>query len=189
MLAPYPRADEFPADPDAERQVAALKAVVLGIRQIRGELDVPHSRSTPVFVQTTREGDSAALAALAGTIAKVANLESVSVVASEAELPPCAIAIIDGRAIFAPFARLVDDVSELARSKTAREGRPGARQVPRSRQRQLRRNAPPEVPGNMSAWRSSSASSSSSASRCGGWPRCSPRESDGERGHGGATRR
>src|SRR5690606_16022851 len=40
MLEPYPRAAEFEADAEAERQVAALKAVVLGIRQIRGELDV-----------------------------------------------------------------------------------------------------------------------------------------------------
>ena len=35
---------------------------------------------------------------------------------TEADLPPCAIAIIDGRTILAPFARLVDDVSaEMAR--------------------------------------------------------------------------
>ncbi|HEX9772793.1 MAG TPA: valine--tRNA ligase, partial [Steroidobacteraceae bacterium] len=44
MLAPYPRQEEFPADEAAERQIAALQSVVLGIRQIRGELDVPHAR-------------------------------------------------------------------------------------------------------------------------------------------------
>jgi len=116
MLASYPRATDFPVDPAADRQVAALKAVVLGIRQIRGELDVPHSRATPVYVRSEREGDAEAIGALAATIARVGNLESVTVVASEADLPPCAIALIDGRAVLAPFARLVDDVSaELAR--------------------------------------------------------------------------
>jgi valyl-tRNA synthetase len=116
MLASYPRATDFPIDAAAERQVAALKAVVLGIRQIRGELDVPHSRATPVYVRSEREGDAAAIGALAATITRVGNLESVTVVASEADLPPCAIALIDGRAVLAPFARLVDDVSaELAR--------------------------------------------------------------------------
>jgi valyl-tRNA synthetase len=121
MLEPYPRAGEFPADAAAERQVAALKAVVLAIRQIRGELDVPHSRVTPVYVRSDREGDAEAIAALAGTIARVGNLESVTVVASESELPPCAIAIIDGRTVLAPFARLVDDVSaEIARLEKRR---------------------------------------------------------------------
>ena len=125
MLESYPRAGEFPSDPAAERQVAALKAVVLGIRQIRGELDVPHSRATPVYVRSEREGDAEAVASLAATIARVGNLESVTVVASEADLPPCAIAIIDGRTVLAPFARLVDDVSaEIARLEK-RRGRAG----------------------------------------------------------------
>ena len=61
-------------------------------------------------------GPAAALATLAPAIARVANLESVTVIESEADLPPCAIAIVDGRSVLAPFARLVDDVSaEIAR--------------------------------------------------------------------------
>jgi valyl-tRNA synthetase len=121
MLQGYPRAEDFPADAAAGRQVAALKAVVLGIRQIRGELDVPHSRATPAYVRSEREGDSEAIAALAATIARVGNLESVTLVASEAALPPCAIAIIDGRTVLAPFTRLVDDVSaEVARLEKRR---------------------------------------------------------------------
>ena len=54
MLQPYPTADEFAADAAAERQIAALQAVVLGVRQIRGELDVPHSRATPVYVRVAQ---------------------------------------------------------------------------------------------------------------------------------------
>jgi len=123
MLQPYPRAADLPADPLAQRQVAAVQAVVLGIRQIRGELDVPHSRATPVYVRTEWVGDAEAIASLATTIAKVANLESVTVVASEANLPPCAIAISDGRTVLAPFARLVDDVSTEAARLQKRKAR------------------------------------------------------------------
>ncbi len=116
MLQPYPPATEFAPDALAERDIAALQAVVLGIRQIRGELDVPHSRATPVYVRTDKAGDAEAIAALAATIRKVGNLESIELVQSEADLPPCAIAISAGRTVLAPFERLVDDVSaELAR--------------------------------------------------------------------------
>ena len=116
MRQPYPTAAEFAPDAIAERDIAALQAVVLGIRQIRGELDVPHSRATPVYVRSDKAGDAEAIAALAATIRKIANLESIELVQSEAHLPPCAIAISAGRTVLAPFDRLVDDVSaELAR--------------------------------------------------------------------------
>jgi valyl-tRNA synthetase len=115
-LQPYPAAAGFPPDATAERDIAALQAVVLGIRQIRGELDVPHSRATPVYVRSDKAGDAEAFGALSATIRRVANLESIQLVQSEADLPPCAIAISAGRTVLAPFDRLVDDVSaELAR--------------------------------------------------------------------------
>jgi valyl-tRNA synthetase len=148
MLQPYPLATDFTADEDAARQVGLLQAVVLGIRQIRGELDVPHSRATPVFVRTDRPGDAAAVAALGETISKVGNLESVAVVASEAELPPCAIAIVQGRTILAPFARLVDDVSaEIARleKRHAKAGQERAKCVAKLGNESFVANAPPEV--------------------------------------------
>ena len=116
MQQPYPTAAEFAPDAIAERDIAALQAVVLGIRQIRGELDVPHSRATPVYVRSDKAGDAEAISALSATIRKIANLESIEMVQSEAHLPPCAIAISAGRTVLAPFDRLVDDVSaELAR--------------------------------------------------------------------------
>ncbi len=116
MRQPYPTATEFPPDAVAERDIGTAQAVVLGIRQIRGELDVPHSRATPLYVRTDRTGDAAAIVALDATLRRIANLESIAVVESEAALPPCAIAISEGRTVLAPFDRLVDDVgAELAR--------------------------------------------------------------------------
>jgi valyl-tRNA synthetase len=132
----------------AERQIAAMQAVVLGIRQIRGELDVPHSRVTPVYVRSEREGDAEALGALSATIARLGNLESVTLVSSEAELPPCAIAIVDGRAVLAPFARLVDDVSaEIARleKRRARTALDREKSVAKLGNASFVGNAPPEV--------------------------------------------
>jgi valyl-tRNA synthetase len=148
MLEPYPVAADFATDAEAERQVAVLKAVVLGIRQIRGELDVPHSRGTPVYLRTGREGDAAAVAALGSTIARVGNLESVEVVTSESDLPPCAIAIVDGRTILAPFARLVDDVSaEITRleKRHAKAGQERGKCVAKLGNESFVANAPAEV--------------------------------------------
>jgi valyl-tRNA synthetase len=148
MLEPYPRTEDFPADDAADRQLASLKAVVLGIRQIRGELDVPHSRATPVWVRSERDGDSEAITTLASTISRLANLESVSLVASETHLPPCAIAIVDGRSVLAPFERLVDDVSaEIARleKRRTKAGQERDRCAAKLANANFVANAPPEV--------------------------------------------
>jgi valyl-tRNA synthetase len=148
MLEPYPRSDEWGEDAEAAHQVSVLQAVVLGVRQIRGELDVPHSRATPVYVRSDHAGDAEAIAALGATIAKVGNLESLTVVASEADLPPCAIAVSAGRTILAPFERLVDDVSaEVARLETrrARASQERDRAVAKLANQSFVANAPPEV--------------------------------------------
>src|SRR5690606_8734072 len=52
MLQPYPRPADFPRDPAADQAIAPIRAVILGARQIRGQLDVPRSRQMPVFVST-----------------------------------------------------------------------------------------------------------------------------------------
>jgi valyl-tRNA synthetase len=148
MLEPYPRAAEFPEDTDAARQVAALRAVVLGIRQIRGELDVPPSRTTPVYVLSDVPGDAEVIATLVPTLRRVGNLESVRVVASEAELPACAVAVSDGRTVLAPIARLVDDVSggigrlEKRRQRAAQDRE---RALAKLGNQKFVANAPPEV--------------------------------------------
>ena len=63
--AVLPAAAELPTDARAERDIAVLQAVVLGIRQIRGELDVPHSRATPVYLRSDKPGDAEAIGAFA----------------------------------------------------------------------------------------------------------------------------
>jgi valyl-tRNA synthetase len=148
MLEPYPRAAEFAGDAHAEGQVAVLQAVVLGVRQIRGELDVPHSRAAPVYLRSDHAGDAEAVAALGSTIARVGNIESLALVASEADLPPCAIAISNGRTILVPFDRLVDDVSAgVARleKRRARADQDRDRALAKLANQGFVANAPPEV--------------------------------------------
>ena len=148
MLEPYPRAADHPVDAEAEARVALVKAVVLGVRQIRGELDVPPSRATPLYLRSDRAGDADAIAGLLPTLLRVANLESVTVVASEADLPPCAIAISDGRTVLAPFSRLVDDptaeVSRLAK-RQAKAQQDRDRAAAKLANGNFVANAPPEV--------------------------------------------
>ena len=51
MLAPWPQSAQFPHDPDAETELRWVMQVVLGIRQIRGEMDISPARRLPLLLQ------------------------------------------------------------------------------------------------------------------------------------------
>ena len=51
MLQPYPLAADFPADEAAERETAWIQAVILGVRQIRGEMNISPARRIPLLLQ------------------------------------------------------------------------------------------------------------------------------------------
>ena len=127
MLEPYPDAQELPRDDDAERAIAPIKAVILGARQIRGQLDAPRSREMPLFIKAPGAAEREVIAANADLIRFLANATEIRAIEDEGELPPTAMQLIDGHAVHAPLASLIDDPDvELVRlakrkSKAAQE--------------------------------------------------------------------
>lgn len=116
MLQPYPARMEFPADAAAERAITPIKAAILGVRQIRGQLDVARSRQIPVFVKASSPEDWHLIDSSAELIRFLANVSDIKSIEDESALPPTAMQLIDGQAIHAPLASLIDDPdAELAR--------------------------------------------------------------------------
>jgi len=116
MLQPYPSATEFPQDAAAERAIAAIKAAILGARQIRGQLDIPQSREIVIHYQSPHADDQHSLAASVGVIKSVGRISDLRIVASGEQLPPSATTSIEQRTISSPLAGLIDDpAAELAR--------------------------------------------------------------------------
>jgi len=116
MLQPYPTRNDFPHDPAAEEAIMPIKATILGARQIRGQLDVPRSRQMPLFVQASSVAAWKVIQDNAALIQFLANVTEIQEIKEEGSLPPTALQVIDGHAIHAPLASLVDDPdAELAR--------------------------------------------------------------------------
>jgi valyl-tRNA synthetase len=116
MLEAYPKREDFTADADAERAIVPIKAVILGARQIRGQLDVPRSRAMPLYVKAPTRERWEEIQANLELIKALANATEVSPIEDEGQLPPTAIQLIDGFVVHAPLASLIDDAEvELAR--------------------------------------------------------------------------
>ena len=115
MLASYPRAEEYPHDPVAEKELGWVQAFVLGVRQIRGEMNIKPSRLIPVLLRNASEQDRAYAHRHLPYLEKLAGLESVTVLAEGAQPPESAIALVGELSILVPMAGLIDAAAEAER--------------------------------------------------------------------------
>jgi valyl-tRNA synthetase len=114
VLAAWPRNDAFPADEPAESELRWVMQVVLAIRQIRGEMDIPPSRQLPLLLQHAGERELALLQSHEGLLSHLAGLASLRTLRS-GELPPAASAMVGGLTLLVPMLGLIEPASELQR--------------------------------------------------------------------------
>jgi valyl-tRNA synthetase len=115
MLQPYPLAAEFAADAEAERETAWIQAVVLGVRQIRGELDISPGKRIAVLLKDASAEDAALAARHRTWLERLAGLESVTLLGAGQSAPQSAVAMVGTLSILVPMAGLIDAGAEAER--------------------------------------------------------------------------
>ncbi|MFP5358376.1 MAG: class I tRNA ligase family protein, partial [Gammaproteobacteria bacterium] len=113
MRQPYPQAQPEKLDPAAEADIEWLKALILGVRQIRGEMDIPPGKLLPLLLQNAGSEDRARVQRLGASIQFLARVEAPQWV--EAEAPESAVALLGDMRLLVPMAGLIDKDAELAR--------------------------------------------------------------------------
>ncbi|MBA4285816.1 MAG: valine--tRNA ligase [Xanthomonadaceae bacterium] len=115
MLQPYPVADLAKIDEAAEADVEWLKGFMLGVRQIRGEMDIAPGKPVPVLIQNASADDAERIARFTDSVSFLARLESIRVLGDADEAPQSATALLGSMKILVPMAGLIDKAAELAR--------------------------------------------------------------------------
>jgi len=115
MLQPYPSAAGFPPDEAAERETAWIQAVVLGVRQIRGEMNINPSRRIPLLLRDASPQDRDWAARHRPYLERLAGLESVTLLQAGAAAPQSAIALVGTLSLLVPMAGLIDAPAEIER--------------------------------------------------------------------------
>jgi valyl-tRNA synthetase len=115
MLAAWPQAVDFPADSQAEADMQWLMKVVLGVRQIRGEMDISPARKLPLLLQHASASDRELAARHAALLMRLAGIEAPQLLADDVKPPPAAAAMAGSLTLLVPMAGLIDPVAELAR--------------------------------------------------------------------------
>ena len=115
MLAPYPTADTALKDEAAEASIEWLQAVVLGIRNIRGEMNISPKKSIPVIFKSTDPRDSERLEQTKTLLTKIVNLASIEWLSEGDTAPASATSLAGELEILVPMAGLIDVDAEVTR--------------------------------------------------------------------------
>ncbi len=114
MLAPYPRAEEFPRDPEAEEKMSFLMEIVVALRNIRADYNLHPTREIPAVVLSEKKAWRDLLQAEAPLVKLLARLSELEV--REAGRPEAAASVVLSEAeVFVPLSGLVDMAQELSR--------------------------------------------------------------------------
>ena len=115
MLAAYPEADDSKIDTLAEADIAWLKGVIVGIRNIRGEMNISPAKQLPIFFKNGSAEDQRCLNGNAQFLKTLAKLEHITWLNPGEEAPMSATAIVGGMEILVPMAGLIDKEAEISR--------------------------------------------------------------------------
>ena len=118
MSDAFPEFDASKKDEQAEADIEWIKAFVVGIRNIRGEMDIAPSKKLPVLLNNVSATDQAKLALTQNYLVTLAKLESITPLKGE-QAPACATALVGEMEIMIPMAGLIDKDAELARLSKA----------------------------------------------------------------------
>jgi len=115
MLRPYPEASGCPQDSKAVDDIEWVKQFILGIRQIRGEMDISPGKKLPVLLQGASDADRQRAESQALLLQRVGRVESVSVLAAGEQPPAAATALLGDLRLLVPMKGLIDVDAERAR--------------------------------------------------------------------------
>ena len=115
MLRPYPEADDDAADEAAVADIEWVQQFILGIRQIRGEMDISPGKTLPVLLQHAGDADQQRAVEQTQLLQRVGRVESISILADGEQPPAAATALLGDMRLLVPMKGLIDVDAERTR--------------------------------------------------------------------------
>ncbi|MBU3021409.1 valine--tRNA ligase [Aestuariibacter sp. A3R04] len=119
MIQPFPSVHAERENDSVLADIEWLKRFIIGIRNIRGEMDISPNKPLNALLRNVSAEDQRRLDLAAPFIEKLAKLESVTTLANGEPAPASATALVGEMEILIPMAGLIDKDAELARISKA----------------------------------------------------------------------
>lgn len=121
MVQPFPEVDSAKQDDKVLADIEWVKKFIVGIRNIRGEMDISPNKPLNALLKNVSDSDALRLDAAKGFLDKLSKLESVTILTKDDTAPASATALVGEMEILIPMAGLIDKDAELARITKAME--------------------------------------------------------------------
>ncbi|WP_372798928.1 valine--tRNA ligase [Litorivivens sp.] len=115
MLQPYPESEPEKLNPQATADVQWLKEVIVAIRTIRGEMNIPPGKQIPVLLSNCSAEDERRINENRQFLTTLAKLDSITVLTEQDQKPMSATQLVGAMELLVPMADLIDKDAELAR--------------------------------------------------------------------------
>ncbi len=115
MTQAYPECDDKRIDTFANADIEWLKGVIVGIRNIRGEMNIAPGKELEVLLRNGDDNDKNRLDQNEQYLKKLAKLSSIRFLNEDETAPVASAALVGDLEILVPMAGLIDKYAELAR--------------------------------------------------------------------------
>jgi valyl-tRNA synthetase len=115
MLQPYPESDSKQINQEAVTTTNWIMDFILGLRRIRGEMNIAPGKPLPVLLQNASTDDLELLKSSEEYLLKLGRIDSITLLNTNEIAPEAAISQVGEMKILIPMAGLIDKEAEIAR--------------------------------------------------------------------------
>ena len=115
MISAFPEFDESLVFEKAANDMQWLQSIVLGIRQIRGEMNISPRKPLSIILENASPQDLEILNSNEELLKTMAVLENITVLGNDEQAPESAVALVGEMKINIPMAGLIDVEAEITR--------------------------------------------------------------------------
>ncbi len=115
MNCAYPTGDTSKIDATAIQEMNWVQAVITGVRNIRGEMNISPSKELPILLQNADQQALKNLDAYQTYLTKFGRFESIEVLTNEQTAPESATALVDEMKVLIPLGSFIDANAEIQR--------------------------------------------------------------------------
>ncbi|MEH6909841.1 MAG: valine--tRNA ligase [Oceanicoccus sp.] len=115
MLQPYPEFNAEYIDAQADADIEWLKGIIVGVRNIRGEMNISPAQAIPIMVKNGSDEDDRRLTDNRQFLMTMAKIDDITWLKEGDESPMSATSLVGQMEILVPMAGLIDKDAELLR--------------------------------------------------------------------------
>ena len=115
MLRPYPAAGDGAGQDAAVADIEWVRQFILGIRQIRGEMDISPGKLLPVILQNSDAADATRADTYLPLLQRLGRVESIEMLEDDQEPPAAATALLGDLRLLVPMKGIIDVEAERGR--------------------------------------------------------------------------